>query len=243
MRTCQKHYDELLARHYSWLWGGFDLKAEENKAFFQSYSITPSLSGRAVDLGCGSGFQAVPLAKAGFSVTAIDLSQDLLGELAGYAEGLDVTTVNSDILSLAAICRERLELAVCMGDTLTHLPTKEDVRKMFKTVFQTLEPSGMFIVTYRDLSFELKGLDRFIPVRSDDTANFTCFLEYQDDTVVVHDLINERVDDGWSLKKSCYPKLRLPADWVADSLETAGFTLETKEVNMGLVTCMARKPE
>ena len=114
---------------------------------------------------------------------------------------------------------------------------------MFKTVFQSLEPSGMFVVTYRDLSFELKGLERFIPVQSDDTAIFTCFLEYQEDTVIVHDLVNERVDAGWSLKKSCYPKLRLPAIWVAESLEAIGFTLEFNEVNTGLVTCMARKPE
>ena len=37
---------------------------------------------RAVDLGAGCGFQAIPLARLGFAVTAIDLDRKLLAELA-----------------------------------------------------------------------------------------------------------------------------------------------------------------
>ncbi len=241
MPTFQDHYDKLLARHYSWLWGGFKSKAAENSAFFLEHGIVPTNSKRAVDLGCGSGFQAIPLAEAGFSVTAIDMSQPLLDELSEHGNGLDITTVNGDILALATHCNDSLELAVCMGDTLTHLPSNDAVRKMFLTVFKTLEPTGTFVITYRDLSFELEGLDRFIPVRSDDTAIFTCFLEYQEETVTVHDLVNERTEEGWQLNKSCYTKLRLPVDWVVEALEDVGFNITTKEVNMGLATLIARK--
>jgi len=47
--------------------------------------------------------------------------------------------------------------------------------------------------TYRDLTKELEGLDRFIPVRSDDKI-MTCFLEYESaESVAVHDLIYTRV--------------------------------------------------
>ncbi len=241
MVTFQEHYENLLARHYSWLWGGFEAKTAENTAFFESKGVTPALSGRAVDLGCGSGFQAIPLAKAGFSVTAIDLSQALLDEVAARGKSLDVTPVKGDILDLPEICPTPLELAVCMGDTLTHLPSKQDVRRMFITVFKTLEPTGTFIITYRDLSFELTGLDRFIPVRSDDTTIFNCFLEYHEETVTVHDLVNERTDKGWTLNKSSYTKLRLPVDWVISILEEAGFTMAFQEIQMGLATLIAKK--
>lgn len=242
MGTVQAHYDTLLARYYSWLWGGFEAKAADNCAFFSSRDITPGQNGRAVDLGCGSGFQSIPLAEAGFSVTAIDLSQDLLDELTRHGHELDITPVQGDILSMASHCPEPIELAVCMGDTLTHLPTADDVRNVFQTVFQTLESGGMFIITYRDLSYELTGLDRFIPVRSDDTTIFNCFLEYQEDNVIVHDIINRRTEEGWVMEKSSYAKLRLPVDHVVENLEQVGFAIKEKEINMGLVTLRAVKP-
>lgn len=241
MASVKTHYDNLLAHHYSWLWGGFEVNASENKDFFSTHSIIPRASGLAVDLGCGSGFQAIPLAEVGFSVTAIDLSQPLLDELAAHGASLDVRPVNGDILDLESHCPAPLELAVCMGDTLTHLSSRDDVRKMFQIVFKTLQQSGMFVVNYRDLTFELTGLDRFLPVRSDDDAIFTCFLEYQEDTVTVHDLVNERIDGVWTLNKSCYTKLRLPLGWVVEALEETGFSLIFQDIDMGLATLIARK--
>ena len=55
-----------------------------------------------------------------------------------------------------------------------------------------LERGGRFVITYRDLSREALELDRFIPVRSDDTTILTCFLEYEPETVKVHDLSTGR---------------------------------------------------
>lgn len=242
MATVGAHYDRLLARYYSWLWGGFENKVAQNRTFFSERDITPGRNSRAVDLGCGSGFQSVPLAEAGFSVTAIDLSQDLLDELTVHGAKLNITPVRDDILSMASHCPAPLALAVCMGDTLTHLSSEEDVRNLFETVFQTLESSGIFIITYRDLSFELTGLDRFIPVRSDDNVIFNCFLEYHEHTVTVHDIVNRRTEDGWTLEKSSYSKLRLPVDRVVENLEQAGFIIQEKEINMGLATLRAVKP-
>ena len=48
------------------------------------------------------------------------------------------------------------------------------------------------------------------------------------DAVIVHDLIYARTVGGqWSLKKSCYRKLRLAAPWVCDELSAAGFRITT----------------
>ncbi len=45
--------------------------------------------------------------------------------------------------------------------------------------------------------YELTELDRFIPVKSDGSKIFTCFLEYEKETVKVHDIIYERIEmDG-----------------------------------------------
>ena len=102
-----------------------------------------------------------------------------------------------------------IELAVCMVDTLVHLESKADVVDLFAKVHRALERGGRFVISYRDLSREALELDRFIPVRSDETTILTCFLEYEPETVKVHDLLYRKVDGQWAYAKSFYRKLRL----------------------------------
>jgi SAM-dependent methyltransferase len=241
MAKMTDHYETLLADHYSWLFGGLEVKCAENKRFFNSKDIKPIANGQAIDLGCGSGFQSIPLAQIGFSVTSIDLSPKLLAELSRNKGDLLITTINDDLNNFYLHCPENVELIVCMGDTLTHLETKENVTQLFEDVYNHLEKEGRFILTYRDLSFELKDLERFIPVNSNDTKICTCFLEYGEEKVKVHDLIYEKENNAWSFKKSYYRKLRLSADWVVNQLTENGFQTKHMSGDKGLTTIIATK--
>ena len=236
-----EHYENLLARHYSWMAGGFDAKAAENEELLRRLGIAPAGSARALDLGCGSGFQSVALANLGFAVTAVDLSETLLAELATHKGDLPIDIVKGDIVAAESF-GDGFELAVCMGDTLTHLESKSDVEAMFADCRAAMEGGGRLILGYRDLSHELDGLDRFIPVRADADTVFTCFLEFEPETVKVHDLVYTRGADGaMTLNKSMYRKLRLPLDWVKSALADAGFDIVHEETARGAVTLMASK--
>ena len=89
------------------------------------------------------------------------------------------------------------------------------------------------MATYRDLTRELHGPERFIPVRSTGDRILSCFLDYQGEgTVLVHDLVHTRRPDGWQLaagswqlETSSYPKLRLSPQWLTDRCRTAGLDL------------------
>jgi hypothetical protein len=132
---------------------------------------------------------------------------------------------------------------VCMGDTLTHLPSKESVQRLFADVFQRLVPGGAFVLTYRDLTGALEGLDRFLPIWADDTRIMTCFLEYTtSDAVTVHDLIHTRGENGWSLNKSSYQKLRLACGWVVGALRQVGFT-RVREAPFGRLLMVVAQTE
>lgn len=54
----------------------------------------------------------------------------------------------------------------------------------------------------------------------------TCFLEYEADRVIVHDLIHLCKPEGWELRESSYPKLRLSARAVTAALAAAGLAIE-----------------
>lgn len=239
MPTVAEHYDRVLADVYAWMLGGFPAALERNAAFFAARDVRPRGSAVAVDLGAGCGFQSIPLARAGFEVTAIDTDRKLLGELEENAAGLGIRTVRDDLLDFRAHLESAPELVVCMTDTILHLPAVADVERLFADVAAALEPDGRFVITFRDLSRPLEGLDRFVPVRSDETTIFTCFLEYGPSTVRVHDLVHRREGGGWRLHKSYYEKLRLSRDWVDDALARAGFPKVSSNVESGLVTVIA----
>lgn len=241
MPTVEQHYDQVLSDVYSWMQGGFDAALARNTEFFAGRGIAPAGSRIAIDLGAGCGFQSIPLAKLGFAVTAIDLDGKLLDELRRHAPGLDIAIVRDDLMTFDEHVRGPAELAICMVDTLLHLPSKEAVRTLFAKVHAALEPGGRFIATFRDLSREAIELDRFIPVRSDDRTIFTCFLEYEPDTVKVHDLVHRKSGDAWTFRKSFYRKLRLAQQWVTEQLAYAGFGDIDAAVERGLVTVIATR--
>src|SRR5512143_2592507 len=128
MAAVKEHYERLLEEYYSWMSGGFTYKLQQNQKFFRSHHVRPAHSGIAVDLGAGCGFQSIPLSQIGFSVIAIDSSKNLLAELRQNAQGLAIKTINDDLLNFDRYCPGRIELAVCMGDTLTHLTTRNTIR-------------------------------------------------------------------------------------------------------------------
>lgn len=242
MASVKEHYDKLLAPYYSWICGGCELKFEENRKFFQSLGIRPALSGVALDLGAGSGFQSIPLSQAGFKVFAIDLSHDLLNELTSHAEGCSIVTIEDDLLNFAEHIPQNIELIVCMGDTITHLQAYEEVQIFLEDAARVIEDNGRLILGFRDLTTELKNLDRFIAVRSGSKIIFTCFLEYEKKHVKVHDIVYERADGQWQMKKSFYRKLRIPPEWTQECLLTIGFEIQTFDIQSAMVTMIARKP-
>ncbi|KUO02086.1 SAM-dependent methyltransferase [Streptomyces caeruleatus] len=233
------------------LGGDLDALAAGQGAALSGWGVTPGAAigpaagALAVDLGCGPGQASLALAGLGFdSVLAVDLSRPLLDELAAHATRVPaVRVVRADVrTALREFVRPgSAQAVVCLGDTLTHLPTRGDVAALFADVAAALAPEGTAVFAYRDLTVPLTGTDRFLPVRATEDRIMTCFLEYPDDyddyTVLVHDLIHTRNADGpdanWTLTARSYRKLRLSHAWVLDQLRTAGLRVRHEESGAG----------
>jgi SAM-dependent methyltransferase len=229
MSEVQNHYRNLLAKHYTWMFGtSFAAKVAEQKTIRED-ALQPADGfelGLAVDLGSGPGFQTIALCEMGYSpVFALDTSESLLQELQCHQGSLSVQAICSDLSKFSEFLSSATAHAiVCMGDTITHLGSKDAVEDLLRLVFDALTPGGKFVLSYRDLSIEATGLDRFIPVYADEGKVMTCFLEFdRADAVLVHDLVYSREGSKWLLEKSSYRKLRLPIDWLEDAMVQVGF--------------------
>ena len=128
-----------------------------------------------------------------------------------------------------------------MGDTLPHLPDMNSVEKLISNAFNELAPKGKIVLTFRDLTFELKGAERFIPVKSDDNKVFTCFLEYHNDYLDVYDIVNENENGRWVQKISTYKKIKISEEQIKSILNTAGFKIDYFNKDKGLMTIIGSK--
>ncbi len=241
------HYETLLAEVYDWMQGGWDHKVEQSRTLFETLSIKPSSPGAvAIDLGAGTGYQAIPLAELGFVVTAVDASATMLDQLRDRAgqSGLsgEVTVVEADICRYATELDGAAEVVVCMGDTLTHLPSAAAVGDLIADLHRGQAPGGRIVLGFRDGSQPLIGDGRFIPVRSDEDRVFTCFIEEIDESSVrVHDVVHQRSDGGFVQHVSSYIKIRLSTGGVAEQLLKAGYLEQETALIAGMTIISATK--
>ncbi len=88
------------------------------------------------------------------------------------------------------------EVAVCMGDTLGHLRSYGEIKTLCSGVLKALEGGGALVLEFREVTRELQGVDRAIPLRMDDERIMATFLEYEANRINVHDMVFVRGADG-----------------------------------------------
>jgi SAM-dependent methyltransferase len=241
MASVQEHYEQHLGAVYSWMLGDMGGVLEKARGELQALGLRVGTQGVAVDLGAGPGVYAIPLAELGFSVIALDSCAGLIAELQERAGAYPIRSIVGDLTQFRAHCPGLVELILCMGDTLTHLPSVDAVEQLFRDVHAGLTPGGVFVATFRDyVSAPLEGTRRFIPVRSDEERILTCFLEYGEAVVMVHDLLYVRGAGDWQLRVSSYPKLRLSPAWTLATLRRLGLDAKIEAGAGGMVRLIAR---
>jgi SAM-dependent methyltransferase len=237
----QKHYDTFLAEIYAGISGGPDEQVRKNKNFFAIRGITPGKNYAAIDLGSGSGFQSVPLAQLGYSVTAVDFCQRLLDGLHENAGAYPIDLIRGDIRNYSLWSGRHPSLIVCMGDTLTHLSSLTEAEDLIRQCSSELDPGGRLVVTLRDYSREPKGEVLVVPVVRKEGRIFLCRLEYHMNTLTVQDILYSRKRGIWQRSVGSYEKIRIAPGSLTRMLTGAGFTIGYSSVDNGMISVIALK--
>ena len=242
MATSATHYKTHLGPVYSWMLGDLEAAFARGAREIADLPLPAAGGGVAVDLGAGLGVHSLALAKRGFDVVAFDNCEMLLDELRARGGAAPIVIHNADLVEFRRFVSGQAQVIVCMGDTLTHLPELSAVDSLLTAVAAALPRGGVFAATFRDYAtVELAGDQRFILVRADAERIMTCFLEYQDQQIVVHDLLYERSDGRWRQSISSYPKLRLAPEWVASKLAELGCSVQLDAAANGMSRIVATK--
>jgi len=241
MTTAAEHYARHLGPIYVWMAGGSETALQAGNAEIEALNLPATRGALVLDLGAGFGMHAIPLARRGARVTAIDTSAELLRTLAELRGELPVQAVNDDLLAFQSHISEAPSAILCMGDTIAHLPEFGAVESLIERAAVELAPGGVLALSFRDYSVPLTGEQRFIPVRNDATRILTCFLEYEPQAVLVHDILHERTPDGWQTRVSHYRKLRLSPERLITSIRSNGFKVRREAGMRGMVRLVAQR--
>lgn len=138
-------YDEF-ADDYD-LMTQFESRFKKESSAFQNIVDQFNLK-KVLDAGCGTGFHSILLAKMGCDVTAADISQNMVDLLnskkASY--GVEIKTVVSSFQELATNVDSGFDGVFCMGNSLPHLLTTEEIKTVLDNFCQLLRKGGKLIL-------------------------------------------------------------------------------------------------
>ena len=247
MKSVTEHYAQHLAPIYVWMAGGSEAAFASGAMELEALGLPVREGDTALDLGAGFGMHAIPLAKRGARVTAVDTSAELLEHLDESARGLPIRTVNADLLEFMPQDHSSYNAILCMGDTLMHLPSAEDVDELLALSADALAFGGVLVLTFRDYSTTLRDEERFIPVKGDEDRILTCFLDFGETSLLVHDIVHERNRNPhagtWTTRVSAYRKLRIAPQNLIERLAGLGLNVRREAGVRGMVRLVATRAE
>lgn len=146
-------------------------------SLLKEYGINDGL---VLDLGCGTGMLTELLAKEGYDMIGVDVSEDMLQEaIEKRAEsGLPILYLLQDMREFELYGTVRVVVSIC--DSLNYILDYDDLAHVFSLVNNYLDPKGMFIFDLNtEAKFQAMGSETIAEVR--DEGSFIWENEYDEE--------------------------------------------------------------
>lgn len=123
--------------------------------------ISLPLNASILDLACGSGRHSILLAKQGFNVTGVDLSDRLLFEAvkSARAENLNIKFIKSDIRDFHT--EDKFDCILNLFTSYGYFENDEENFLVFEKAFNFLAKKGYFVLDYFNKNYIEKNLVMF----------------------------------------------------------------------------------
>lgn len=141
-----KYFYDAFAGDYD-LMTQFESRFEKESSVFQNIVDKFNLK-KVLDAGCGTGFHSILLSKLGCEVTAADISQNMIDLLNSkkVSYGVEIKTVLASFQELATKVDSGFDGVFCMGNSLPHLLTTEEIKTALDNFYRLLMKGGKLIL-------------------------------------------------------------------------------------------------
>lgn len=157
---------DTIADYYPLFFRDWDVQLEREglglRAVFRGKGVV-----RILDVGCGPGTQAIPLAKLNYQVVATDPSPGMLRKAHDMAEAHGVAdNINFERASIAELMDTVVgpfDAIICKGNVLPHMLSDDEIETALLTFWELLRPGGTIVIGVRDFEAYLEHRPSFLP--------------------------------------------------------------------------------
>ena len=130
------------AKYYDALYREKDYAGEVDylERLFKQYADKPVHT--ILDLGCGSGGHALPLAERSYRVTGVDRSAEMLSAARQKSKGGNPEFLQSDLTTIAL--GRQFDAVISMFAVLSYVTENRDLLCAFRVIREHLLPGGLF---------------------------------------------------------------------------------------------------
>jgi glycine/sarcosine N-methyltransferase len=162
---------------------------------------------RVLDSACGTGMHAIALAQAGFDVSGADFSAGMIERARANAQAAhaDVQFGVAGFGELAgAYGKKRFDAVLCLGNSLPHLLSAEQVQASLEDFAACLNPGGLVIIQNRNFDAVMANRMRWMEPQSAREGQeewlFLRFYDFEPDGLLTFNIINmhRHAEKPWS---------------------------------------------
>ncbi len=126
----------------------YDILFPANSAQINLIEKYSKSEARILDIAAGTGNQAILLAGNGHEVTAIDSEAEMVNTMVEKAlnENVSLKSVRLEMEKIQLLATSSYDVIVCIGNSIVHLNSIDEIRNMIKDIYKLLENDGTFIV-------------------------------------------------------------------------------------------------
>lgn len=120
----------------------YDLWINYIKRIFERFNVKPNI---ILELACGTGNFCIRLARQGYDMIGLDISQDMLNVAVPKAKdsNVDVLLLQQDMKNFELY--GTVDVILCLLDSINYITSESDLLQVFKLVKNYLNPGGLFI--------------------------------------------------------------------------------------------------
>ena len=203
-----------------------DVDYEATVAFYEEILRREGLAPRTVvDLACGTGSVTEILARKGYRVTGVDMSEEMLTEAAMKTMDMEQPPMYSCQLLQELRLPRGVDMAVCALDSLDYILDPADCKEAIRRAYKALNPGGIFIFDVNTPE-KLRAMDDQVFLDEDDDVYCVWRGEFDEETNICSygmDLF-QREGNMWRRSIEEHREYAYSQEQLTEFLKDAGFT-------------------
>lgn len=204
----------------------YDIVFPENKNTVEFLGKDLMENSKIMDLACGTGTYSIALGKQGHEVTGIDLDKKMIEIANTKIKNFNVKFIEGDIRN--SLKGEKYDRIFCVGNSLVHIKTGEEIRTLISNMYDSLENKGSIIIQIinydRILRYNIKSLptidrkDKGIKfIREYKYSKEETLIDFQTELLILKDGVLEKYENS-------VPLLPIKSKEIIDIIKEVGFS-------------------